>query len=314
MRPNDNLNLKKTCLAAAMALSCAGRPATAALVTFTIDTAQSSVVLSGSLTVPRVGTFSYETQGTGSLTTSYGGTVALELKPPNISFPGGSDIRLETNGVWQPSAAGEAGSQPADYAGRITPPETTNYFAGRNIQFDVAGAATLLSDGSFNPTNIVISYLTNSVPAPAIDFRVTSEVPGDSTNGSVSLVGSSTNTTTGATLSSGSGLLTLVLPVHATNSLTFGSYPSTTILDGQIVATAPASAWPLFVTISLAGTKLNLSWPALLGQSFSVQATGALGEPWGGASGTTKLAGGTATWTTVTTTNAAQFYRVVLSQ
>lgn len=306
------MNLKGFSLSAVIVLAIASpEPTAAAPVTFTIDPARSAVSFSGNLTVPSVGTFTFKTQGAGSLTTSYAGSIVVELAPPNIILPGGSDIRIETNGTWQPAAGGGAGSAPAAYGGEITPPFTTSLFAGRNIQFDVTASAALLSNGVFNATNLIVTYLTNATPAPTIDYRVTSSVQGDSTNGTSLLTGSATNVAIGSTLSNSSGELTLTVPVNVTNNLTIGSNPSTTILSGQIVATAPASAWPLLIAISLENGKLTLSWPSLPGQSFTVQTTQNIGQPWSPASGTTNLSGSTTTWTANSLPNSVQFYRVI---
>ncbi len=297
--------------AALMLASAHSVPANAAPVTFTIDPARSGVTISGSLTVPAVGTYPYKTQGSGSLTTSYGGTIVVELEPPRILFPGGSDIQFETNGTWQPVSGGGAGSQPANYAGETTPPFTTTYFAARNIAFDAVGEAILLANGSFNATNLTEYYLTNHSPQPVIDYRVSSSVPGDSTSGVAPLAGALTNAAVVATLSSGSGLLTLVVPVEATITRMIGSYPSTTILNGQITATAPASAWPLVISINIESGKTTLSWPSLPGQSFIVQSTPNLTGSWSTATGSMNTANGTTTWTPSTSPGSPQFYRVV---
>jgi hypothetical protein len=199
---------------------------------------------------------------------------------------------METNGTWEPAVGGGAGSAQADYAGKINPPFTTNYFAGRNIHFDVTGPATLNANGSFD-ANLMVTYLTNATPPPVVDYHVTSSLAGVSTNGAALLTAPATNAATGSTLSSGSGTLTLVLPVNVTNELIIGSYPSATILSGQVVATAPASDWPLLISISVESGKLNLSWPGLPGQSFAVQTTRNLAESWSTAFGTTNHSGAT---------------------
>jgi hypothetical protein len=298
-------------LAGVIALAGVCHEATAAgPVTFTVDSTRSSVSLSGFLTVPLAGEYPYQTQGAGSLTTSLGGGVIVELAPPGILFPGGSDVFMETNGTWAPAVGGGAGSAPANYAGKINPPSTTNEFAGRNIHFDVIGSATLNANGLFD-ANLIVTYLTNASPAPSVDYHVTSSLPGVSTNGTALLTAPSTNAATGATLSSGSGTLTLVVPVNDTNVLTIGSYPSTTILSGQIVATAPARDWPLVISVSRESGILNLSWSSLPGQSFTVETTPNLGEPWSSASGTTNVTGTTTIWTPASTPDTAQFYRVV---
>ena len=111
----------------------------AAPIAFTIDPARTAVTLSGNVTIPGIGSFAFQSQATGSLSTTCTGTILADISPPYISFPGGSLITAVTNGVWQPAPGGASGSAPADFGGKITPPLTTGYFAARNIQLDLTG-------------------------------------------------------------------------------------------------------------------------------------------------------------------------------
>ena len=108
------------------------------------------------------------------------------------------------------------------------------------------------------------SYLTNAAPAPSVDYLVTSLLfPGLNTNGTALLTTSGTDSPSTAYLTNGAGKLTLVLPVNTTNSTTLGGDPTTVILQGQVVATAPATAWPLQVSMELQAGQVTLTWPSL---------------------------------------------------
>jgi hypothetical protein len=281
----------------------------AGIVTFTVDPVRSSISFSGSVTVPHLGTYPLQPQGTGGLTSAYTGQLLVDLEPPNIIFPGGSAIAVQTNGIWQPGLGGSAGSAPACYAGKITPPLTTGYFAARDLQFDLTGSGTRTGSGSFVATNMMVTYLTNPSP-PRLDFLVSSLVPGQSTNGTTFLAGSQSNAAA-ATLSNALGTLTLSISVNVTNNSTNGSGSTLSVLNGRIVATAPAAAWPLQVTAWVQSNALFLSWPSLPGQSFTVQTAADPGGPWTGAAGKTTSSGATTVWSASSLPGGnVQYFRV----
>lgn len=282
----------------------------AAPIAFNIDPARSTVTLSGNVTIPGIGSYPFQTQSPGSLTTTCTGTIQTEIDPPNIAFPGGSSIIPVTNGTWQPAPGGATGSAPADFGGKITPPLTTGYFAARNIQLDLTGSPTSLTNGGFNAGVLIVEYLANSIPAAALDYRATSFISSENTNGTTQISGFATNTPAMALLTNTAGLLTLVLPVNATNYETLGSDPVIIIQTGTIIATAPASAWPLQVSITNQTGRITLTWPSIPGQNFSVQGKAGLGDSWLPASGTMTTNANTTAWT-ASISNAAAFYRVV---
>jgi len=290
------------------------QPVWAGPVTFTIDPARSSITLSGSLSNSELGTSAFAAQGTGSLTTSYTGSILADLSPPNIQFPGGSMIQANTNGIWKPAIGGGNGSAPADYGGQIVKAlEITAYFAGRNFLLDVSSPQTTLTNGGFDSGLLAVTFLTNTTPAPSTDYSVT--VPLDSsenTNGTLSLTGTSTNSPNTAYLTNSGGALALFMPVSITNVLTNSSGLVTVILKGTVVATAPASTWPLPLSVGLQNGQVSLTWPSFPGPTFKVQTTQALGTPWTTATGVTAVQANTTTWTG-TATNSAQYYRVQAS-
>jgi len=287
------------------------QPMAGASVTFTIDPTRSSITHSGSLSASALGTYNFAAQGTGSQTTSYAGTILADLTPPNIQFPGGSLILANTNGTWKPATNGGSGSAPADYAAEVIAAEIiTSYFADRNLEFDVSSPQATLTNGGFNCDLMTITYLTNSVPAPGTDYNITIPLePSHDTNGTFALTGSATNDPNTAYLTNTEGKLTFFFPVSFTNVLTKSGYTVTNILKGTVVATAPASAWPLPLSVGLQDGQVSLTWPSFPGPTFTVQSTGVLGSSWNTASGVTTVHANTSTWTG-SATNTAQFYRL----
>jgi hypothetical protein len=286
------------------------RASAAGSVVFKVDPARSYVSVSGSVTISGVGTYVFQQQGAGSLTASYTGSILVALAPPTISFPGGSAIQANNSGTWQPAAGGASGTAPANYGILVQPLFTTGYAAFRNTKLDLTGPPVLLTNGGFDAGHLMTTYLTNTPPPPTMDFLVSSLLPSMSTNGTALLTGTGTNSPGTAYLTNGLGLLTLVVPVGTTNSATIGDYPVTVILRGQIVATAPATAWPLQVSMGVQPGLVMLTWPSLPGQSFFVQTKANLNAAWSLAGGTITVHSNTTTWT-ASAGGSAGFYRVV---
>src|SRR6476659_5138305 len=81
---------------------------------FGIVTNQSSIALSGTVTTA-LGTAPIQAQGTGSLSTTYSGTIKTDRQAGAITFLSGSTIDANINGSWKPLSDGSDGSAPADY-------------------------------------------------------------------------------------------------------------------------------------------------------------------------------------------------------
>ena len=284
-------------------------------VAFTLDSTNSVIAFSGSVNVPLVGTVPFTEQSAGSLTTHYSGTLLLDLTPPAIQFTGGSAIVARTNGVWQPAAGGVAGSALGDYGGKLTIStflgNVTAWAAARNIALDISSPALTLTNSGFDASRLNLIFLTNNPPAPVLDYQVIGNMVIPSSSGSSSLHGSLINSQATAYLTNTAGLLKLVIPVSGTNVTSFLNPNDTTmLLKGQLVAIAPASAWPLVVNMSVSGEQVALTWASVTGQVFTV-----LGSPdlrsWTTNSGTTAVGSNTTTWTASQTGNV-RFYRVRL--
>ena len=283
----------------------------AGTVTFTIDPTRSSITLSGSLGAAQLGTYPLTAQGSGSLTTTYAGSILADLTPPNIQFPGGSLIMANTNGTWQPAVGGGTGSAPADYGAEVKQTDIiTAYFAERNLQFDVTSSMINLTNGDFPAELLVIHYVTNNTPAPARDYNITIPLePSHDTNGSESLTGSTTNNPDTAYLTNSDCNLALFVPINITHVSMKSGYTNMTNLKGTVVATAPASAWPLSLSVGLQAGQVSLTWASFPGPTFTVQTTADLGIPWSTATGVATVQTNTTTWTGAAT-NAVQYYRL----
>ncbi len=284
-------------------------------VVFTVDPTNSVMVQSGSIVFSGL-TFPFVEQSPGSLTTHYSGTVLLSLTPPAIRFSSGSLVVALTNGVWQPAAGGAAGNAPADSGGKVNINllflgSGTGLAAGRNIKLDITSPTLTLANSTFDTTQLAITYLTNIPPAPTMDYRVTGTGLVTSTNGSSGLAGTSTNGQSIDYLTNSAGLLKLIIPVNVTNYSQFANPNDTTmILKGQLVATAPLSAWPLVSTASVSGGQLTLKWVSVAGSTFTVWSSSDL-KNWSLATGNTVMNGNLTTWTTSPAGNV-RFYKVQL--
>jgi hypothetical protein len=298
VKPQNLLSLLALALIASQAHICSVAAATN---TFTIDPAQTSLVLSGNVSGNPL-----NPQGPGSLSNRLTGTLILDLTPSTIQFSGGSLIDAPTNGTWQPLPGGGAGSAPADYAGTVSLFLVTGQAAIRNILLDVTSPALSLTNGGFDSSSLVFQFLTNS--GASVDYRVTGIA---STSGTKVLDGLSTNgVTTGASLTNSGSILTLVLPVDAMRVFTLISTNDTTLrLRGQLIATAPAGEPPLVVSIRIEGEQIILEWPSSSGQTFGVETTQDF-SGWVPASGTIVVGTDKTTWTG-SPGGGFQFYRVV---
>src|SRR5688572_26123004 len=70
---------------------------------YSIDPAQSNITISGTVSSP-FGPAPIEQQGTGSLTTSYNGTIHADRTSTTIQFISGGSIDANVSGNWQPLA------------------------------------------------------------------------------------------------------------------------------------------------------------------------------------------------------------------
>jgi hypothetical protein len=174
----------------------------AAPVEFTIDEAQSKITMAGKV----LGNALTE-QGTGSLTTSFYGSIRADVTATGIQFIGGSSLTARTNGVWKPGPKGAAGSAPADYAAQASTLFASVKGALRNVVLDVTSGVLPVSNGQFDASTLLFQFPTNSTASFDYDAGLIGA-------GGVALSGASTNRIAkGASIQDASGSQTLTIPV-----------------------------------------------------------------------------------------------------
>lgn len=145
-------------------------------VTFTLDTPNSVLTMSGNILGSTI-----SAQGTGSLSTTYSGTISAQWTPGTILFTA-AEADANVNGTWQPAVGGGAGSAAADYGGKVTLMVIiTAYLAGRDAEFSLSSAPIALVGNNFDATQVLITTTSGSV-----DYRA-----GTLGSGTQSLVGGS---------------------------------------------------------------------------------------------------------------------------
>ena len=186
------------------------RVARADLRTYTIDPNLSSLTITGNLT----DNFASE-QTSGSLTTSFSGTIVADHTAGHISFPGGSALDAALQSVnQQPRADATPGSAPADY-GRTAPGpfSTTALEALRGIILDVeddtGGAGITLTGSNFASNSLVLVVSQGSSDVIYGNASAETDLSGKGTsngsgNGASSVVASGSNETLTLKFSTGS--------------------------------------------------------------------------------------------------------------
>ncbi len=202
---------------------------------FKIDSTQSSVTLSGSV----VG-INFKEQAPGSLTTTYSGTITLDLTDTTVAIPTGA-MEAAVSGNWLPGLNGQGAAAPANYGGQASILFGTATAALRNILLSLSSPLTALTNGSFDAGNIVFSFPVSS--AAKLDYNA-----GFLGSGSTNLAGNATNkTATIATLSNIGGTDTLVINIDATFTTSIlADNDSSLHIVGKITALGPKAA-PRFI-------------------------------------------------------------------
>jgi hypothetical protein len=133
-----------SCLVALVCVSIAS----AQTATFNVDQTGSSLAFTGTAFGQPI-----QQQGPGSTTTTYHGTINVQLTPGSINLPGGSQVIANNSGSWQPMPGGIAGSAPANYGGQVTIPVFgTGRAAVRNAVFDGTTSPPLALSGGNSAT------------------------------------------------------------------------------------------------------------------------------------------------------------------
>jgi hypothetical protein len=201
---------------------------------------QSSIAISGNVTSNGM-TSPIQSQGSGSLTTTYSGSIRMDRGSNTVQFLAGSAIDANVSGNWQPLANGQAGSAPADYGGRVSFlfGLVTANFAARNFVGDLTSSGLPVSgNGSFNLSTTTVRFTDGNLA-----FRTsTGDFGAESVVGESGLLSGSGSLTTQSVV--GGALESLSIPINS--SFVIPVEDSTTVsltLNGQLVATAmlPAS-------------------------------------------------------------------------
>lgn len=217
-------------------------PAHAAVVTYTIDPNQSSLFVSGQLTGNMAGA-----QTTGSLSTSYSGTIVADVGGGMIKFPGGSHINAANQpDDQQPDSSDLQGSSaPANY-GRIAdgPFGTTTFEAIRDLSFemsdDTSGAGITLNGTNFDSGSLVLLVNSGTSDAVYATIGVPTDLSGKGTSngtagGFSTLVQNGTTET--LTLKIDSGAIGYSIEQTGDSSMSFTG----TIVATRTVVPEPAS-------------------------------------------------------------------------
>lgn len=248
---------------------CAPLSARADLKTFTLVQSQSSLFITGD-----VGGAGITPQGSGSLTTSYTGTIEVDLTDPVITFLGGSLIAGANSGTWQPGLGGVAGSAPANYGANVNGGLFTAVAAVRNSLFDVSSGGSTITAGAFPATDLTFFFAASSTTV--IDYRYT-VILSSPVGGSTPLTGTFPNANpNSATLIVQGAEYVLTIPVDIS-----GVQPTTVgdinyRLRGKLVAKAPAPVTPVPLKITsfdLSGTAATMSIDTTPGQHFTILGT-----------------------------------------
>ncbi|MBX3733580.1 MAG: hypothetical protein KF791_13415 [Verrucomicrobiae bacterium] len=229
-------------------------------VTFTLDPGRSVVTLSGVVAGAQI-----LEQGPGSLTTTVGGSVMVEISGNELRFPGGSRVSPEESESWQPGPEGVEGSAPASYGGRAQIGSglfsVSAVAATRRISFDVFSGVLPLEGENFNADGLLFQFVeTNN---PVLDYRLTGLI--NRRAGRV-LAGLATNSVTGnSTLVTEGTAQILTLEVEATYVFELlNPEDSSLTLTGRLVATRVPTDAPPEITmdpVPPGATSMTLTWP-----------------------------------------------------
>ncbi len=200
-------------------------------VTFTLDTPNSVLTMSGDILGATI-----VQQGTGSLSTTYSGTISAQWTPGTILFTA-AEADANVNGNWQPAVGGGSGSAAADYGGKATYMVVINItLAGRDAEFGLSSAPIALVGNNFDATQVLITTTSGSV-----DYRAVNAIGGLVASGTQSLVGGSGNNqaaAVGSLVVTGSDAV-LTFPILYTTEFDIPGYGTGAVtVTGTLVGTA----------------------------------------------------------------------------
>jgi hypothetical protein len=206
---------------------------------YSLVTNQSNIAVSGTVTTS-VGTATIQTQGAGSLTTTYSGTIKTDRETSSISFLSGSSVAANVNGSWKPDSTAADVAASADYGGKVSflfGLETAN-FAGRDFVVGVtSGPISLDSGGHFDLSAATLHFASGSLAYHDSSGSLVGTK--DLANNTASISGTGTLSST-----SQSGQTTEKLTIPISSTFVLMPNATTTVnltLTGQLVATSTFS-------------------------------------------------------------------------
>jgi len=210
-----------------------------AAVTFNLDSSQSYITVSGTVAGQPL-----TTQGPGSLTTHFSGTVDSTLdntaSPTQITITG-STLDATTSGQWHPLAGGADGVADADLGGSTSGSLiTSGNVAVRNFVVNgVTATAVPVTGNQFVSTGIQFTLNAGST----VDYRVTTIL--GSSSGTKALGGIHTNNIAGpGTITRAGSTTTLQIPLDFYIVLSISSQPVILHCVGAVVGTATVQPPP----------------------------------------------------------------------
>jgi hypothetical protein len=235
---------------------------------FTLDPTQSSLTLSGTIETS-LGNGTLMQQGPGSLTTTYEGTVAVDVGrfASSIAFLGSnSSVVADNSGSWQPLPGGGSGSAPANYGGQTSISFASALAAVRSLTVTASTNAEPMTPDSSGTGYDFTSDQTLSIVTGNLDYHYSAGIFG-SGGGTTSVAGYSAQNQAshGYIFGDGVSQLTLQAPIAVTYTATFstpiGNVTATLHINGQIVghSTFPSVVGGFGIGDASLGTALPLA-------------------------------------------------------
>lgn len=269
--------------------------------TFHLVPEESSVTLSGQA----IG-LDIKSQGPGSLTSHFQGTIQAVVADDNIQFVPGSIIDALTNGNWEPLPGGASGSAPADFGGLASSILGSAKASVREVKLDLMSNPIALTNGVFDGSSLIFFFPTNT--SSSFDYRFSSFLL--QKEGSEPLAGYSTNKIAiGASLITTNGFEILTIPLQAEYFFELLAPGDTKIkLEGKLVARAGGVTAPKIDSITALNQTVTLRWQAESGVSYHVESSPDL-KTWTVRESALTSGSPTLTWST-NTSGPIEFFRI----
>jgi len=242
-------------------------PARAEVKTFTIDSTQSSLTISGTA----LGLVTMQPQGAGSLSTTYSGAIVADVTANTVAFVGGSTITANNSGNWQPAPGGVAGNAPANYGATASAFGGSGHAALRNLLFELKSDPIVMLAGSFAANTLEFSFPPTATSTADYTYNIPFVGSGA---GSEALAGNSTNNVlTAATIAVVGEELVLTIPVDYTLAIT-GDFSATFRAVGQLIAKASNVVPVTIPPPEISPGQIGFNIPTTPGKTYTI-----LGSP-----------------------------------